>query len=74
MPMYEYICEKCGNEFEMLVFKSDEPLCPSCGNEKPTKKMSSFGFSVGFKYRSSSTVSSGSGCSNCSSSDCSSCH
>ena len=44
MPIYEYICEKCGNEFEMLVFKSDEPACPSCGNIKPTKKMSSFGY------------------------------
>jgi len=74
MPIYEYICEKCGNEFEMLVFKSDEPACPSCGNTKPTKKMSSFGFSVGFKFKSSSTGSSGSGCSTCSSSDCSTCH
>jgi putative FmdB family regulatory protein len=74
MPIYEYICEKCGNEFEMLVFKSDEPACPSCSNTKPTKKMSSFGFSVGFKLKSSSMGSSGSGCSNCSSSDCSTCH
>ena len=55
MPIYEFKCEKCGNEFEMLVFKDDEPTCPLCGNTKPTKKMSSFGFSVGFKFKSSST-------------------
>ena len=73
MPIYEYICEKCGDEFEMLVFRSDEPVCPSCGNKQPTKKMSSFGFSVGYKFKSSATGS-GSGCSTCTSSDCSSCH
>jgi putative FmdB family regulatory protein len=73
MPIYEYICENCGNEFEMLVFRSDEPVCPACGDKKPTKKMSSFGFSVGFKFKSSS-AGPGSGCSSCGSSDCSSCH
>jgi putative FmdB family regulatory protein len=73
MPIYEYICEKCGNEFEMLVFKSDEPECPCCGDMKPTKKMSSFGFSVGYKVKSSS-AGSGSGCATCTSSNCASCH
>jgi len=73
MPIYEYVCEKCGNEFEILVFKNDEPTCPSCGAENPTKKMSSFGFSVGSKYTSSS-ASSESSCASCGSSNCSSCH
>jgi putative FmdB family regulatory protein len=73
MPIYEFICEKCGNEFEMLVFKNDEPACPACGDKEPTKKMSSFGFSVGYKFKPSS-AGSGSGCSTCTSSDCSSCH
>ena len=32
MPIYEYICRKCGNEFEVLVFNKDEkPECPECG-------------------------------------------
>lgn len=73
MPIYEYFCEKCGNEFEMLVFRDDKPVCPACGDKGPTKKMSSFGFSVGYKFKSSSTGS-GSGCASCGSSDCSSCH
>ena len=48
MPIYEYVCKKCGNEFEVLVFNKDEkPECPACGAKKPTKKMSSFGFSAG---------------------------
>ena len=72
MPIFEYKCEKCGNEFELIVFGSDLPECPSCGDKNPVKKMSTFGFSVGYKYRSSSP-NSGSGCAGCNSSNCSSC-
>ena len=72
MPIYEYICEKCGNEFEMLVFREDEAACSACGAKNPKKKMSSFGFSVGYKFTSSS-AGKGSSCAGCSSSNCSSC-
>jgi len=72
MPIYEYVCEQCGNEFELLVFKSDEPQCPQCGAKNPKKKMSSFGFSVGYKFTSSSDGK-GSSCASCGSSNCSSC-
>jgi putative FmdB family regulatory protein len=72
VPIYEYNCENCGDEFECLVFRSDETVnCPKCGNENPKKKMSSFGFSAGHKFTSSG--GSGSGCAGCSSSNCSSC-
>ncbi len=76
MPIYEYNCQNCGEDFECLVFRTDEPVtCPTCGKGEPTKKMSSFGFSVGSKNGSSSPSSgSGSGCAGCSSSNCSSCH
>jgi hypothetical protein len=57
----------------MLVFRDDEPACPTCGDKQPTKKMSSFGFSVGYKFKSSS-AGSGASCSTCTSSNCSSCH
>ena len=30
MPIFEYKCRGCGNEFELLVRKSDTPACPSC--------------------------------------------
>jgi putative FmdB family regulatory protein len=71
VPIYEYNCENCGDDFECLVFRSDEVVnCPKCGNERPTKKMSSFGFSTGHKFTSSG--SSG-GCAGCTSSNCSSC-
>lgn len=71
MPIYEYVCVKCGNEFELLVFKNDVPECPKCGAKDPQRKMSAFGFSVGHKF----TLSSGKGssCATCGSSNCSSC-
>lgn len=71
MPIYEYVCEKCDNQFELLVFKDDEPECPKCGAKNLRKKMSAFGFSVGHKFTSSS--SKGASCATCSSSNCSSC-
>lgn len=73
MPIYEYNCESCGDDFECIVYRTDEEVsCPKCGNVNPRKKMSSFGFSVGYKFKSSAT-SGGSGCSGCTSSNCPSC-
>ena len=34
MPIYEYSCGQCKDDFELLVFKSDEPACPKCGSKK----------------------------------------
>lgn len=33
MPMYEYGCSDCGNQFEVRQKFSDQPLakCPQCG-------------------------------------------
>lgn len=71
MPIYEYTCRKCGCEFEVIIFGDDTPECPECGARDPQKNMSSFGFSVGSKFKSSGKMSGG--CSGCSSPDCSSC-
>jgi putative FmdB family regulatory protein len=72
VPIYEYNCENCGDDFECIVFRTGEAVeCPKCGNKSPKKKMSTFGFSTGGKLKLPS--SSGSGCSGCSSSSCSSC-
>ena len=42
MPIYEYACSKCGNEFEMLVRPSTVPGCPSCRSTELEKKLSVF--------------------------------
>ena len=30
MPIYEYRCQKCDNEFELLVRGEMTPACPTC--------------------------------------------
>jgi putative FmdB family regulatory protein len=45
MPIYEYKCNECGDEFEKLIFDAskDNPPCPSCGSKHTTRKVSAFG-------------------------------
>ena len=33
MPLYEYLCKKCGHRFEKIQKFSDKPVkkCPQCG-------------------------------------------
>jgi len=45
MPIYEYICEKCGSVFEELesVTNRDKPHeCPGCGEKKGRRIVSTF--------------------------------
>jgi putative FmdB family regulatory protein len=30
MPLYEYVCRKCSQKFEELVFGNTKPACPHC--------------------------------------------
>lgn len=32
MPLYDYHCESCQAEFELLVRASSVPTCPHCGS------------------------------------------
>ncbi|WP_203472487.1 FmdB family zinc ribbon protein [Dissulfurispira thermophila] len=66
MPIFEYKCDKCGYEFEKLIFGNTKVACPECGAENVKKKLSVFGMS-GVENQTSS------GCSSCSSGSCSSC-
>jgi putative FmdB family regulatory protein len=47
MPMYEYKCESCGNQFELRQKFSDPPAseCPQCGGQV-TKLISSAAFAL----------------------------
>jgi putative FmdB family regulatory protein len=80
MPIYEYKCNKCGKQFEVVTMSMNEKadaVCPKCKSKKTNRMMSNFGRG---KYSSSRSGGSGSvnvpsssGCSSCSSSNCSSC-
>jgi putative FmdB family regulatory protein len=64
MPIYEFKCNKCKNQFEVLTMGMNEKtngVCPQCKPKKVSKIMSSFGFG---KCSSSSESESktGSGC------------
>lgn len=53
MPLFEFICKKCGNKFEKIVFSIDNEkiLCPVCGSAEVEKQFSSFA-AVGSKSHS----------------------
>jgi len=40
MPIYEYTCNSCAAEFELLVRDTDEPICPECDGQELNKLFS----------------------------------
>ncbi len=73
MPIYEYVCNSCGEEFEQLVFSSDKVIkCRKCGSEDTVKKMSMFAMKSSGNFRGTGKKAS-SGCKGCTSTNCSSC-
>ena len=43
MPIFEYECSECGNEFEHLVLQSSSPpQCPRCQSQDITRVLSLF--------------------------------
>lgn len=77
MPIFEYKCGKCGQEFEELVFGEDTPACPKCGSTKTSKLMSrcraKSGGDGGDFDMAPSGGGGGGGCSSCSGGSCSTC-
>ncbi|MBU0511516.1 MAG: zinc ribbon domain-containing protein [Chloroflexi bacterium] len=55
MPIYEFDCPECGEQFESLVFgfSTDHITCPECDSPNVKKKISLFA------SKSSSTSASG---------------
>lgn len=50
MPIYEYACKKCGEIFSVLQkMGSNEKatVCPKCGSQDVSKKISAFSCSSG---------------------------
>lgn len=40
MPLYEYSCRKCHNDFELLIRADERPVCPACGSQRLEKQLS----------------------------------
>lgn len=49
MPIFEFVCQECGNPFEELVRSSnavDEVTCPFCESDQVRKQISIFASKV----------------------------
>jgi putative FmdB family regulatory protein len=49
MPIFEFICDECGQIFEELVRIAsaiDEVICPECQSKQVKKKLSTFASKV----------------------------
>lgn len=46
MPIYEFVCKKCGKEFESTLSFSEREKkkvkCPSCGSTRVSQLLSTF--------------------------------
>lgn len=77
MPIFEYKCNKCDCDFELIVSKNTVVECESCGSKDVKKKMSLFGgvsnprrkMSGGDKH----VHGGGSNCGGCHKSSCATC-
>jgi putative FmdB family regulatory protein len=73
MPIYEYVCLDCKQEFELIrpMNQSDQPpVCESCGGENVKRKLALFYAKSGGHSVSGSSAPS---CSGCAGGNCSSC-
>ena len=67
MPIYEYVCDACGHEFEELVRSmrtSGKRDCPNCDGGLATQKLSTFAPREGLGRPSSVPLPVG-GCGRC---------
>ncbi|MBM61850.1 MAG: FmdB family transcriptional regulator [Acidobacteria bacterium] len=42
MPIYEFQCDNCQHDFEILVYSSTTPTCPACASLSVQKRLSAF--------------------------------
>ena len=47
MPLYDYVCSKCGHEFEVLIRPgSADPSCSECGSTELERLLTNFAVST----------------------------
>jgi putative FmdB family regulatory protein len=73
MAIYEYVCEACKNEFDLMrpMKEADDPAaCLKCGSPKSKRKLSLFNAQSGGKSVAGTSAPS---CSGCAGGSCGSC-
>jgi putative FmdB family regulatory protein len=74
MPIYEYVCEACRHEFNLLrpMREADSPAaCEACGHARTKRKLSLF--SAHTSEGTAIAGTSGPSCSGCAGGSCGSC-
>lgn len=73
MPIYEFACKKCKDDFQLLISFSriSEAKCPNCGSGKVTRLMSTFAARTSGNGSSHSVG--GDSCAGCAAGHCSTC-
>ena len=46
MPLFDFLCKKCGKVSEVLVRAGDTPACPGCGGFELEKQLPTFALST----------------------------
>lgn len=64
MPIYEYVCDDCGERYERIVMSKKQVItCPKCASAKHTIQLSVFAApSIGSKSSTGSASASTGGC------------
>ena len=62
MPIYEYKCNNCNKNFELLIFGNEVPCCPDCKSTDLKRIISVFSI---HGIEKSPTLNSGISCGNC---------
>ncbi|NLJ85589.1 MAG: zinc ribbon domain-containing protein [Firmicutes bacterium] len=70
MPLREFQCKNCGEQFEELVRSDTKVTCPKCKSEEVHGLLSVFGF----RSSGPSGGSTSGGCGSCAGGHCSTCH
>lgn len=70
MPLFEYVCKKCGHAFEALIFGKQKAVCPKCQSQQLERQLSTFSAAVASPASAALPCASGA----CSSGACSSGH
>lgn len=74
MPLYEFSCDKCGKNFEELVFGEEAVSCPHCGATSVRKLLSACARRArGGSGDFDTAPVSGGGCGSCMGGNCASC-
>jgi putative FmdB family regulatory protein len=69
MPIFEYHCNECDKDFEILVLGNQEISCPTCTGNNVRKLLSIFSHKSEGEFSSSK----GSSCISCGATSCATC-